>query len=327
MQSTDTSILYSVFSPQFISERVHQEFEIESRKTILLHHGFNDSYWIQALNGDFIFRVFKAGRRSEGEVLDETRLLAHLKSQGVATSPALSTKSGRPMIRLDSPEGVRYGLFFSKAAGGTPGSLNKDLCTKFGAALAQIHKAFDAYPHPVDRPDLLENSLIDQPLDALRRNFSQQHEGLEFLASEADKIRRKLEGLPNSSPHRGLIHGDFISVNSVVDTKGHLTIFDLDFSGVGYRLYDLASIKWQLRTAQPEQEDELFEHFKATYASQYHDFIDPHLLECFVWLRQLWVWAINVDQFHDFRRLNDYSFKNRLEILKKWAPSRLSETN
>jgi len=61
------------------------------------------------------------------------------------------------------------------------------------------------------------------------------------LRQVAAAVRPRIAALPTESPGYGFCHGDTGSANAHITTDGHLTLFDFDLCGVGWRAYDIGT--------------------------------------------------------------------------------------
>jgi Ser/Thr protein kinase RdoA (MazF antagonist) len=75
----------------------------------------------------------------------------------------------------------------------------------------------------------LESALAHRPADVT------------FLQQAIEQARPVITALPTDTPFYGFCHGDVNSANVHVSADGALTLFDFDFCGPGWRIYDVAT--------------------------------------------------------------------------------------
>jgi Ser/Thr protein kinase RdoA (MazF antagonist) len=302
----------STMSSAYIGSFLCQQYGFASADTVLLHRGFNDTYRIHAKSVTLIFRLYRADWRSKDEILAEVEILRHLHSRGRNVTPPVVTQTGDFLTQVDCPEGCRFGVLFELAPGNIPDSIDNGAAKNLGALLATIHNDLDSLSQRVHRFELDREWLVETPFRTLETTFPHWSKDLEELNGRALKIAARLSSLPSTAPDFGLIHGDFVSVN--VHKSGSLfTIIDWDFCGYGWRAYDLAAFAWGLRCAGQDS----FPEFLAAYRSEVN-LSDQSIsaIPAFEAFRELWVWAINVAEGDDFRRLNDHQVSDKVQRLR-----------
>jgi Ser/Thr protein kinase RdoA (MazF antagonist) len=201
-----------------------------------------DTYQVWASSGTYILRVYPAQRRTESAIRAELAWLAHLHAVGVPVSVPIAPVVGDDLLVFDAPEGPRYGALFTYAAGQPLSQHRTPVNVRaYGHLLAQVHAAADTLPHPPARPSLDLSRLLDQPLLDLETVFAQRMSDWTFLRQTAEVIRPQFEALPTKAPWYGLCHGDAGSANVHIASDGTLTLFDFDFCGPGWRVYDIST--------------------------------------------------------------------------------------
>ena len=142
-------------------------------------------------------------------------------------------------MKLQAPEGKRYGTLFTYAEGEPPGK-EAEIVYSFGNLLARIHEASDGFPENNARKRLDLEFLLERPLENLDR-LGQRQQDWDYLRKTAELIRRKIEAIPAEKPYFGFCHGDAGSGNVHVSPAGEMVMFDFDFCGPGWRGYDVAT--------------------------------------------------------------------------------------
>jgi Ser/Thr protein kinase RdoA (MazF antagonist) len=68
-----------------------------------------------------------------------------------------------------------------------------------------------------------------------------------YLREAAAALRPRIAALPAGQPYYGLVHGDVIPSNAQVTPEGEIALLDFDFCGYGWRVYDLATYRGEVR--------------------------------------------------------------------------------
>jgi Ser/Thr protein kinase RdoA (MazF antagonist) len=232
----------SIVSADALAKVVAEAYGLERVHCQLIKSAMLDTYQVTAASGSTILRIYPARRRTETEILAELDVLAYLHAAGLSVSVPICQTSGEQLLTVQAPEGTRSAALFTYAPGRP---LSQD-CTPqharaYGQVLAQVHTIADTMPQLPLRPPLDLATLLDQPLAGLAIAFAQRDVDWAFLRQVADAIRPQVAALSTEPPYYGLCHGDAASANAHVTDEGHLTLFDFDMCGPGWRAYDIAT--------------------------------------------------------------------------------------
>jgi len=232
----------SIVSADALASVVAEAYGLDGVHCQLIKSAMLDTYQVTAASGPAILRIYPARRRTEAEILAELDVLAYLHAAGLMVSVPIRQRSGGQLLTVQAPEGPRCAALFTYA----PGDPLSQQCTPpharaYGQALAQVHTIADTMPQQPLRPRLDLATLLDQPLAGLATAFAQRDADWAFLRQVAGAIRAQIEALPTEPPYYGLCHGDAASANAHVTDEGHLTLFDFDMCGAGWRAYDIAT--------------------------------------------------------------------------------------
>ena len=199
---------------------------------------------------------YRTGWRSLSDISYEIDVLNHLGNKGVPISKPLPQKDGRFIQSLSAPEGGRYVVLFTYAAGNDL-SYEKEAETKafnYGKSVAKIHNAVQDFTSLHARFSLDLNHLVNEPLKSIGPMLSYRREDWGYLQYLADKIRHQLSELPSDALEQGFCHGDFHGGNAHIADDGTITFFDFDCCGWGWRAYDIAVFRWGARLGGMENE-------------------------------------------------------------------------
>lgn len=253
----------SVFVGDDLTEIVRRNYRVARNSYLeVINFGVNDTYRITSSDKRFVFRVYRANRRSADDIQWELDFLAHLAASGVGVPKAFSTDDGMPWVELQAPEGTRRGVLMSYAPGEPMGQNAADI-RKLGTAVAQMHEAANSYSTPSSRIAYDLDALLTRPLARVADVFEERPGDWDFCTRLADAIRGSFAALPETALPTGPLHGDIQLKNVFVD--GDLvTLFDFDECGTGWFAHDLAI--FQLSTKGMDSTGELLKSFFEGYA-------------------------------------------------------------
>lgn len=220
----------------------------EPAELLLLRRGYNDHYLVTAGEQRWILRVYlddKPYLRDARDFQAELDALARLKSAGVQLSAGIGRRDGQLLGRVDDGNGERHIALFEFAPGDEVSGeeLSEQSAAQLGQTVATLHLRAGETQIGPDRPRLDETFLVDRPIAALRRMLGQP---AEFLQAYGERLKRRLSVLSQGSETFGFIHGDVHLGNVRVDETQGCTLFDFDHSGLGWRAYDLATMRTRL---------------------------------------------------------------------------------
>jgi Ser/Thr protein kinase RdoA (MazF antagonist) len=188
---------------------------------------------------------------------------------------------------------LRYYALFSLAKGEPISLKDAEQLYACGESVARIHVASNDYQSSYSRRAIDLTYLLDEPLERIKRNWSdEQSENLDLILASADEARDELEALFRNEQHTpdgwGPIGGDFHNASVYFDKGGRPTFFNFDLCGPGWRAYDIAS--FLLNTNLMHSSAERSEAFFAGYYSirqlseNEHAAISPFLTIRRIWL-------------------------------------------
>lgn len=232
-------VLRSILAPTALARLLEESYGLAVSRLELVKAVILDTYRVWSGDDRYILRIYPARRRSLKEIRAELEFLAHLDNQGISVSIPIATKTGARTVPLPAPEGVRHAALFTYAPGQRPGK-DPETTRRFGIILARMHAVAETFPVTGARTPLDLAFLLDRPLANLAA-LPERRETWRTLRQIAAKIRPQLAALPTTAPHFGYCHGDFGGNNGHVSAGGKITLFDFDFCGPGWRVYDVAT--------------------------------------------------------------------------------------
>jgi Ser/Thr protein kinase RdoA (MazF antagonist) len=253
-----------------------------------LTRGLNDTYVISTQDYNYIFRVYRHNWRNESDILFEIDAINHLKESGFLTSYPIKTCEGRWVIKIQAPEGIRYGVLFTYSKGHRP-EINPTNCNLIGKSLGELHNNTDNFVSNHARSfDLDLKHLLDEPLSLIspliKKVLGTDQE--QILMNTIETIKKAIRG---SKLATGFCHGDFHNFNMHID-EAMLEIFDFDCCSFGYRSYDVAVFWWNLKNNYPSLEKECWGQFLNGYLSQRKlSDVEINSLPLFISVRRIWL--------------------------------------
>lgn len=235
----------SIVSARALLVRVLPKYRLRGPLSCrFLHRGLNDTYTVQAGASTYYLRVYRYGWRRKSEIDAEVDMLNHLARQRQPVSHPVQRKDGAYLTRIAAPEGPRYAVLFTEAAGQTPRFDVAD-CRQYGEIVAGIHAAMDRRREDTRRFHLDLAHLIDEPLGHIEPFLAHRKDDLEYLRRVCSLLKSGIEGLLQKKlPEYGCCHGDHHGANVHRDGQGRMVVFDFDCYGYGWRAYDLAVFLW-----------------------------------------------------------------------------------
>ena len=202
-------------------------------------------YLIRTPHAAFVLRISPADLATMRH--DEARLtfLHTLAGWDVPVVQPVRRRDHTYLGPLSLSAGAPVAVLYAYVPGVAPGrALTPAQSFAFGRAIAQLHQTTTAGPAGGDRPALPALDLIDQPAAVIGGwPAFHQHARLHAMTTQA---RRRLHDLPRVGPLFGFCHGDVHPMNIVIDGD-RLTLLDFEWSGYGWRMYDVATFAWAMR--------------------------------------------------------------------------------
>ncbi len=290
----------------------------------LVQVGDNDNYRVTAGSARYIARLYRYGKywlAGEFAYRFELDWLLYLHERGLPVSSPIQRRDGDHLGRIQTPEGVRYWALFSVAPGATVHEMTDEQARLFGATVAQIHRASNAFRSPHTRLTIGVEHLLD---DALARILSYLGEtrpaDRAFLTDLTARLRATLLVLPYLADEWGIIGGDFHGSNAHFAASGTLTHFDFDLCGYGWRAYDVAVFLWNMRRRNAPTR------LRAAYLAGYQAVrpltpAEAGALSAFVQTRQIWQMGYHTTLYGDRGDywLDDAYWDQRIGWSRAWA--------
>lgn len=314
-------VITSTFSPAALGEYLQSAYQLPGPVTCtMLRMGINHTFKVQWQGGAGVFRVYSINWRSEAEIQAEIQVLLTLQAQNVAVSYPLADKQGRYMQALQSPEGLRYGVMFSFAAGEKVMFYGADLHKKVGEVMAHFHEVTAGMN--IQRETYTPERLLDHTIAKLCQWIDPHSPEITFMASTRTILHESLQQVNWDLLPKGPVHMDIWFDNMSIRLEGDVTIFDFDFLGNGPRCLDLAYYLMQLYHL--EKEGPAYEEKYAAFMAGYNSVrpVQPEELQAIPALSVALYYfylGIQCDRFENFSNvyLNEAYLKRYIEVIVK----------
>jgi Ser/Thr protein kinase RdoA (MazF antagonist) len=237
----------SILSATYLAGLLQHTYDLGRAVTCRLWSGgVNEVYMVDSERGRHVLKVYRAGWRGRSAILYEAELLLHLYREGVAVSYPLADRAGSLVLALQAPEGERQAVLFSHAPGthfAIPFYSDERECYLLGGTLADVHAHLSGFSSLYERPNLDLDFLLTTPMQRVQPFLRAQPEHWDYLRQLADHLRTYVDAQAAAGLEWGICHGDVHAGNAFIAQPDTVTLFDFDACGLGWRAYDLASMR------------------------------------------------------------------------------------
>jgi len=220
-----------------VLELVREHYPIEPVDAVLVRPFANDVYRIDCRDRSYAFKIYGADRFTSDEVRWEQQLVRHLADHGLRVAQPIHLRDGDTVGVLTAPEGVRPFALTAWLPGNKPQPpWSADLYRRFGANLANLHRALDSFRSDLPRRTVRTGTEPEQVINTLGGDPARQR----FVRDAAAAARSAIARLAQSGLRPGICQGDYSLDNVQVDDSGALSVYDFDLAGPGWQVEDLA---------------------------------------------------------------------------------------
>jgi Ser/Thr protein kinase RdoA (MazF antagonist) len=237
-------VSHSTLSPHHLAVFLKKAYALgNDTHCQLIKAGINHTYLVSGA-GKHVFRVYSLNWRSRKEIDEEISLLNKLKAAGIPVSFPIADKNGNYVQSLNAPEGERYGVMFSYAAGEKQHRHSPETHYHIGAILARMHQVTENMQ--VNRLTYTAEVLLKDSLNKLRKFLAGDTVEMQFMVSTGDRLLKELSAINGIGLRSGVVHLDYWFDNINVTAANEITFFDFDFCGNGWLCLDIAYYIMQL---------------------------------------------------------------------------------
>ncbi len=238
-------VINSTISAEYLGVFIQEKYGLSSVTSCqLFRAGINDTYFIADQERSFVFRIYSFAWRSFLEISEEIRLLNLLKEHTISISYLIKDKDQSYIQRIPAPEGERFGVLFSFAAGQKVRFIAEKTAFQIGVLMAKMHEI--TVNKQVQRIDYDAHTLTQLPYQYARQHFSESNEDMRFVKRAGAIISEQFKQASGKNLRQGIVHLDMWYDNMSIQAETDITIFDFDFCGNGWLLHDIAYFSKQL---------------------------------------------------------------------------------
>jgi len=239
----------SILSATHLDAFLQEKYDLSDDTTCsLVRAGINHTYLVADHGIKYVFRVYSLNWRTQTEITEEIRLLNELKQNNVPVSYPVADKNDNYIQTLNAPEGERFGILFSFAAGEKLHLIPAETHFRIGALMAQIHSVTQNMR--LDRVQYTPQVLLQEPMGQLAKFLPEDTDEMGFMRTTQEHLLEIIAAASTSHIRSGVVHLDMWFDNLNVAADNQVIVFDFDFCGNGWLCLDLAYYMMQLHNVE-----------------------------------------------------------------------------
>ncbi|UYQ94576.1 phosphotransferase [Chitinophaga horti] len=232
---------YSTLSAKALKHRIADSYRLKVRSCRYLMRGVSDTYVIEAEEGKFIFKIYRDMHRSLDAIQGELELMNILQREGARIAGAVKNRAGREIESFQAAEGMRHGVLTHFAKGKSSQELSDAQLDVLGREMAFNHNVTANLQLHYERPVYDFETTMHRPLQNLSVAYADYPDDYALLKETAAEVEAKLQQFDLDNFSYGYVHFDYFPKNFFFDDQ-QFTLFDFDFAGRGWLVYDLVSL-------------------------------------------------------------------------------------
>lgn len=242
----------STLSSDPLAHFLQKEYKFGSKTDCkLLKTGISHTYLVRTESENFIFRLYSLNWRTKTEILEEIRLINHLKENEVPVSYPIADPEGNYIKELNAPEGIRFGVLFSFARGAKSLNYSAEIHHKVGETLGKIHSLTQNFQ--LERVTYTPEILLENSFNYLKLFLNPEQDEMVYMADLKNILNHELCNTDRSKIRFGAVHTDLWFDNMHFFGEEEVTIFDFDFCGNGMLCQDLGYYIMQLYNLEKDE--------------------------------------------------------------------------
>jgi len=278
--------------------------------------GLHDNYLIETINKKYILRIYRNDWRSKQDVAFELELLNFIDDKAAAVCAPLITKTKHNSFTIDSPEGKRLAALFPYADGVSPGKeMTVEQGFLLGKSIAHLHNITDTFETDLPGRILDITYLLDESVIAINPFLDEK--GKKYLSSLQSVLHDIAPSLQKKPEVYGICIGDVNPTNFHINSKNHITLFDFDQCGYGFRTFEIGKFISSIHTA--NKKHEISQSFLDAYQTvrQLSD-EEVSAIPYYELISFIWVMAIHAynSEYIGHKYLQKTFWDKRIEVLK-----------
>jgi len=320
---------YSTLSADALGAFITRGYGLAGVECRFLVRGVGDTYLVKSAGVSYVFRVYRPSHRSFSQISAEVELLLAAKEAGVSVSYPVADAAGQYIHAFEAAEGVRHAVLFSYAPGSIVPVLNAGQLRNLGQEVARFHSVSGGLRLGEGRWNYDLQTTLVRPLELMEPYFAELPEEYAWWRRMAERILVRLEAVDTSGFAQGYCHFDLLPQNFHFEGDKP-TLFDFDFAGHGWLIYDLAIFRVHLDLdvhsgrQTKEAADQSFECFLAAYAEILP--ISEAERDCIPWcMLSFWCFYMGFHRTHDqfYPLVQPGQLKARTVLIRKLTEARL----
>jgi Ser/Thr protein kinase RdoA (MazF antagonist) len=242
-------VTHSILSAEHITLFLEETYFLNNNITCrLIKSGINDTYLVTTIDNKFVFRIYSFNWRSETEIREEIRLLNDLNQHEIPVSYPVPDKNKQYIQILNAPEGDRFAVLFSYAAGEKLNITSEENHFRIGQLMARFHAI--TIDQSLNRIDYTPKVILIEPMKQITRFLSPESEEMQFMQTTQKHLLQEFQNADISQLRKGVVHMDIWFDNLNITDNNEITLFDFDFCGKGWIAFDIAYYILQLHNVE-----------------------------------------------------------------------------
>lgn len=210
----------------------------------LIRAGLNDTYLVTDKLERFVFRVYSLNWRTRTEIVEEVNLLLKLQENDIPVSYPLADKTSNFIQEVNAPEGVRFAVLFTYAAGEKLHDYSAETHFQIGTLMAQFHQI--TLHQKIKRVDYSAQVILKDSLKHIANFLGADTAEMKFMLDTHKELIQEFKNVDASKLRTGIVHLDIWFDNINLTKNNKATLFDFDFCGNGWLCLDIAYYIMQL---------------------------------------------------------------------------------
>lgn len=234
-------ILKTILSPTYIQEVIKNQYKLNSiDNTILIRSSGNDIYKIITKDAQYIFKVFNLDKKLK-DLEFEIEYMLYLNSNHILVTHPYKTFNNKYFIYVDYPEGEKIAILTNYIEGDKLKYTSEDSYL-LGKNIAKIHKISNFFNIHIDKHKAYNILEIFIEKKLIVKAFLKKYypESIEFFSYFSNML---LSSLKNIKFTQQYCHND-LHTDNTKRVGDNVYLYDFDFSGYGYVIYELSVFKW-----------------------------------------------------------------------------------
>lgn len=244
----------SILSASHLANFLREKYYLSDNTTCrLIKAGINHTYLVTDQADKYIFRVYSLDWRTEKEVLEEIKLINHLKIHDIPVSYAIADRNNHYLQEFQAAEGKRLAVLFSYAYGEKLLNYLPEVHFNIGALMAKIHQ--QTHDFTLERVNYTPKVLLMDSFEHLKKFLSPETDEMIFMETTQGYLLNYLKEVDTDKIRKGVVHLDIWFDNLNIDSTNKVTLFDFDFCGNGWLCYDIAYYILQVHSTERDDNE------------------------------------------------------------------------